>query len=78
MFWFLSSRAADCAAAHDKNIAPSLSASITPSAPIRILHLFTLSAFAVAQPLFDILARHGEFFAVRQSQPTDLFALIFV
>jgi hypothetical protein len=51
---------------------------MTPSVPTRILHLFTLSTFAVAQPLFDILARHAEFFALRQSQPIDLFTLIFL
>jgi hypothetical protein len=28
--------------------------------------------------MFDILARHAEFFALRQSQPIDLFTLIFV
>jgi hypothetical protein len=45
---------------------------------VRALHLATLTAFAVAQPLFDILARHAEFFAVRRSEPIDLFTLCFV
>ena len=44
---------------------------------LRGVHLLVLSAFAVAQPLFDILSRNAEFFAVRGSTPSDivLFAL---
>jgi len=44
---------------------------------IRLAHLLVLSGFALAQPLFDILAKHAEFFAVRGSAPSDivLFAL---
>jgi hypothetical protein len=44
---------------------------------VRGAHLLVLSAFALAQPLFDILAKHPEFFAVRGSKPADivLFAL---
>ena len=40
-------------------------------------HLAALSAFAVAQPLFDILGRYPEFFAVRASSPREIvtFAL---
>ncbi len=34
-----------------------------------------LSAFAVAQPLFDLLGRRPEFFAVRRSEPADLWLL---
>ena len=39
------------------------------------LHLAVLSAFAVAQPLFDLLGRRPEFFAVRRSEPVDLWLL---
>ena len=41
------------------------------------LHLFVLSAFAVAQPLFDLLGRNAEFFGARGSTGLDvvLFAL---
>lgn len=41
-------------------------------------HLTVLSAFALAQPLFDILGRNPEFFAVRGSTGTQivLFALV--
>jgi Sulfatase len=41
------------------------------------LHLAGLSAFAVAQPLFDLLSRNAEFFAVRGSSRWDviLFAI---
>lgn len=44
---------------------------------IRFAHLLVLSAFAISQPLLDILANHAEFFAVRGSTPSDivLFAL---
>jgi hypothetical protein len=40
-------------------------------------HLAALSALAVAQPLFEILGRYPEFFAVRASSPREivLFAL---
>ncbi len=40
-------------------------------------HLFVLSAFAFAQPLFDLLSRNAEFFAVRGSTRSDIvgFAL---
>ena len=41
-------------------------------------HLAALSAFALAQPIFDILGRNPEFFAVRGSTATEivLFALV--
>jgi hypothetical protein len=41
------------------------------------LHLFVLSAFAVAQPLFDLLGKNAEFFGARGSTGLDvvLFAL---
>jgi hypothetical protein len=44
---------------------------------LRGAHLLVLSAFALAQPLFDILGRNAEFFAVRGSTAGDivLFAL---
>ena len=40
--------------------------------------LFAVSGFAFAQPLFDILGKNAEFFAVRGSTPGDivLFALV--
>ncbi len=44
----------------------------------RALHLIGMCIFSVAQPVFNILALHGEFFAVRQTQPVDLFLLVFV
>lgn len=47
--------------------------------PLRLaaLHLLVLSSFAIAQPLFDLLGRNGEFFAARGSTRWDvvLFAL---
>ena len=38
-------------------------------------HLAVLNAFAVAQPLFELLGRRPEFFAVRRSEPIDLWLL---
>src|SRR4029079_13894123 len=44
------------------------------------LHLLVLSAFALAQPLFDLLGNNGEFFGARGSAGGDgvLFALALV
>ena len=39
-------------------------------------HLFALTGFAVAQPLFDVLKRDAAFFVVRGSEAVDLFALV--
>jgi hypothetical protein len=38
------------------------------------LHLLVLSSFALAQPLFDLLGRNGEFFAARGSTRWDVVA----
>jgi hypothetical protein len=38
----------------------------------RALELAVLSAFAIAQPLFDLLGRNAEFFAVRDSPALDI------
>jgi arginine exporter protein ArgO len=40
-------------------------------------HLAVLSAFALAQPLFDLFSKNAEFFAVRRSSPLEIvgFAL---
>jgi len=37
-------------------------------------HLLVLSAFALAQPLYDLLSRNAEFFAVRGSTRLDILA----
>ena len=42
---------------------------------IRGLHLFVLSAFAIAQPLFDLLSDTPEFFVVRGSTGWDIVML---
>jgi GNAT superfamily N-acetyltransferase len=55
-----------------------------PAPPLRQagLHLLVLWSFAVAQPLFDLLGRNGEFFAARGSTRWDVIgfalALVFV
>jgi hypothetical protein len=41
---------------------------------LRGLHLLVLSAFALAQPLLDILGKNAEFFAVRGSTALDVVA----
>ena len=45
---------------------------------MRGAQLLAVSGFALAQPLFDILGKNAEFFAVRGSTPSDivLFALV--
>jgi hypothetical protein len=47
-------------------------------AAIRGAHLLAASGFALAEPLFDLLGKNPEFFAVRGSTPGDivLFALV--
>ena len=40
------------------------------------LHLFILSAFAVAQPLFSLLAGEATFFSVRRSESIDLLLMV--
>ena len=39
------------------------------------LHIFTLSSFAIAQPVFDLLSRNAAFFVVRRSEPSDILIL---
>lgn len=48
-----------------------------PPLPVAGLHLLVLTSFAIAQPLFDLLGRNGEFFAARGSTRWDVvvFAL---
>ena len=66
-----------------KGAEPALTAARARAAPAwrdRLLdgaHLLALSGFALAQPIFDLLGRSPEFFAVRGSPPRDivLFAL---
>ena len=51
---------------------------ISSAAGAAWLHLFGLWAFAVAQPLFDVLSRNPEFFVARRSPPMEVAALAFV
>ncbi len=39
------------------------------------LHVMVLAGLAVAQPIYDLLARHSGFFVVRRCQPTDILIL---
>jgi hypothetical protein len=45
-----------------------------PRLPLAGAHLAVLTAFAVAQPLFDLLGRNSEFFAARGSTRLDIVA----
>lgn len=48
---------------------------VSPVAPlVGLAHLVALWAFAVAQPVFDILRRHTEFFIAYRVTPVDLLA----
>ena len=38
-------------------------------------HIFVLTGFAVAQPLFDLLSRQAEFFIAHDAQPIDLLLM---
>jgi hypothetical protein len=46
-----------------------------PPLPLAALHLLVLTSFAIAQPLFDLLGRNGEFFAARGSTRWDTVVL---
>ncbi len=39
---------------------------------INLLHLFTLFSYALAQPLYDLLGRNAEFFAIRNNSAFDI------
>ena len=43
---------------------------------IRITHLFVLSAFTTAQPIYDLLTRHPEFLPAHQTEKVDIFLLV--
>jgi len=45
-----------------------------PSLLIGGAHLAVLTAFALAQPLFDLFSKNAEFFAVRRSSPLEIVA----
>ena len=48
----------------------------TRGGPLRpAAHLLALWAFAVAQPVYDVLGRNGEFFIAHRTQPPDLVLL---
>ncbi|HET7619546.1 MAG TPA: sulfatase-like hydrolase/transferase [Vicinamibacterales bacterium] len=43
---------------------------------VRLLHVLTLAAFALAQPLYDVLHRNGEFFVAHRVDRLDLLLLV--
>src|SRR5215467_16075960 len=45
---------------------------------IDALHIFVLFSFALAQPLFDILSRHVQFFVAHDSKPMDVILLVLI
>ena len=42
---------------------------------MRALHVLALAAFALAQPLFDLLGRHPEFLIAHRADRLDLVLL---
>ncbi len=49
-----------------------------PGSLTSVLHLFVLSGFSVAQPLFDLISRNPEFLVAHNSRPVDVLALTFL
>ncbi len=45
---------------------------------IDLLHVFVLSSFAIAQPIYDLLGRHPTYFVAHGSKPVDVVALVLV
>jgi len=45
---------------------------------IDALHIFVLFSFALAQPLFDVLSRHVQFFVAHRSKPQDVILLVLI
>jgi hypothetical protein len=70
-------RSGNVAAAEERSRGEALRARLTAVA-FGGLHLAVLSSFALAQPLFDLLGKTPEFFAVRGSSPREivLFAVV--
>ena len=48
------------------------------SASNRVLHLFVLNAFFLAQPLFELLSKNIPFFIARNTQPYEILLLTFL
>jgi hypothetical protein len=44
--------------------------------PHASVHIFALFAFAVVQPLLDVLSHHPTFFIARESQPIDILLML--
>jgi hypothetical protein len=51
---------------------------LRPSTATQILHVVTLSAFAVAQPLFDLLGNNASFFVAHRASRADVIVLALV
>src|SRR5262249_23750196 len=47
-----------------------------PSIPVAALHIATLSGFAFAQPLYDLLGHNAEFFVAHGCRPGDVLPLV--
>lgn len=56
------------------DVPPNNSSVASPHFPT--WHFFTLSAFAVAWPLFDLLSRHPGFLVAHRAAPRDIVALV--
>jgi len=62
----------------DNNSPETNRTAFQPTAFQAALHLFALSAFAVAWPIYDLLSRHAGFLVAHRATATDLGLLVFV
>lgn len=60
------------------SVNPQGSTEPRPDQPFAIdaLHIFVLFAFAVAQPIFNVLGRGSEFFVAHEAGPADILLLV--
>ena len=63
-------------AADHPRAAAAEAAATEPGLLTRALHVFVLWGFAVAQPLFDLLGRHVQFFVAQDARPAEIVALV--
>ena len=57
---------------------PSITQSLRHKLLVDVLHVFVLSSFAIAQPVYDLLGKRAAYFVARGSKPVDVVALVLV
>ncbi len=55
---------------------PTTTRSLRHRLAVDVLHVFVLSGFAVAQPVYDLLGKHAAYFVARGSMPVDVGVLV--